>query len=228
MWRKCEPRREHKERSQPVSRQHLGLLEKKKDYKLRSLDYHKKQSTITTLKKKATLKNPDEFYHAMITKTKKSNPRNQVFDHETQLLLKSQDQGYIQMHVQMNEKKIEKLKKSIHIVPTTGEHTIFVRDQEEAAQFDPVTHFDTVPELMDNPWNRLKKSQLETMELEQVVKDDKRIKALNKRLEQAEKLKKISGELNIQKQLMKKGARKKVGVDDKGLPVYKWLPRRSK
>ena len=31
--------------------------------------------------------------------------------------------------------------------------------------FDPVQHFQTTPELVDQPWNRLKKEKLEKMEL---------------------------------------------------------------
>ncbi len=54
----------HKERSQPAGRSRLGLLEKHKDYILRARDYEKKKR-LKSLKLKAALRNPDEFYFAM-------------------------------------------------------------------------------------------------------------------------------------------------------------------
>jgi len=55
----------HKERSQPRARRHKGLLEKKKDYKLRAKDFNLKKRRIKALKRRAALRNPDEFYFGM-------------------------------------------------------------------------------------------------------------------------------------------------------------------
>jgi U3 small nucleolar RNA-associated protein 11 len=60
------PRREHRERSQPLARRKFGLLEKHKDYVLRAKDYHRKQDTIKAFKEKARFRNPDEFYFKMV------------------------------------------------------------------------------------------------------------------------------------------------------------------
>jgi U3 small nucleolar RNA-associated protein 11 len=61
----------HKERSQPIARKKLGLLEKHKDYSIRAQDYKKKKQTINSLRQKAAFKNEDEFYFKMISsKTK--------------------------------------------------------------------------------------------------------------------------------------------------------------
>lgn len=59
-------RRTHKERSQPANRSKYGMLEKKKDYKLRAKDYHQKEDKLKKLKVQAALRNPDEFYYKMI------------------------------------------------------------------------------------------------------------------------------------------------------------------
>ena len=57
----------HKERSQPIARQSLGLLEKKKDYKIRAEYQHQKNRRLKEYKLKAALKNPDEFNTRMIS-----------------------------------------------------------------------------------------------------------------------------------------------------------------
>jgi len=48
-----------------IARRKYGLLEKKKDYVLRAKDFHRKEKTIKSLRKKAEERNPDEFYFAM-------------------------------------------------------------------------------------------------------------------------------------------------------------------
>ena len=71
----------YKERGQLAHREHLGILEKKKDYKRRSNDFKSKDRVIKKLATKAELRNPDEFYHKM------SNAR--LVDGEHKVILKT-------------------------------------------------------------------------------------------------------------------------------------------
>lgn len=65
-FRKVSPRRTHKERAQPKSREKWGLLEKHRDYVERAQSYHRKQRRLKALRQRATFRNPDEFYYKMI------------------------------------------------------------------------------------------------------------------------------------------------------------------
>ena len=60
----------HRERKQPKERRDLGILEKKKDYKVRANNARKKEEAIKDLKKQALARNPDEFFYNMITQSK--------------------------------------------------------------------------------------------------------------------------------------------------------------
>lgn len=57
---------------------------------------------------------------------------------------------------------MERLQASLHLIgaPPQNRHTVFVDDEAEAACFDPATHFDTAPELLNRTFNRPRRSQL--------------------------------------------------------------------
>ncbi|KAI9092600.1 small-subunit processome [Phlyctochytrium arcticum] len=116
-------------------------------------------------------------------------------------------------------------------------HTIFVDDVSEARSFDPAKHFDTPAELLSRKFNRpttqLLESTLPTPPDPHTQKklDKKRelaYRELASRLERDEKLLHTSQEMDLQKALMGKGEKKKVGVDSKGKPIYKWKAQRKR
>lgn len=103
-------RRSHRERAQPLERERLGLLEKKKDYQKRAKDYNKKKAVLKSLRQKAADRNEDEFYFGMmsrkgpgasITRGKAftgnvdGDRGNKAMDVDTVRLLKTQDLGYV-------------------------------------------------------------------------------------------------------------------------------------
>ncbi|KAL5036914.1 hypothetical protein RTP6_004427 [Batrachochytrium dendrobatidis] len=51
-------------------------------------------------------------------------------------------------------------------------HTIFVDDKAQAKSFDSVSYFETVPELVNKPFNRLRKSTLEKVEIPSITPED--------------------------------------------------------
>ncbi|KAH8741926.1 hypothetical protein FG386_003121 [Cryptosporidium ryanae] len=59
-------RRVHLERATPASRLKFGILERKKDYKLRAIRYHEKENLFKSLSEKARTRNPDEFDFNMV------------------------------------------------------------------------------------------------------------------------------------------------------------------
>uniref|UniRef100_A0A3B4WHA8 U3 small nucleolar RNA-associated protein 11 n=1 Tax=Seriola lalandi dorsalis TaxID=1841481 RepID=A0A3B4WHA8_SERLL len=165
--------RNHHERSQPGFRKHLGLLEKKKDYKLRADDYHKKQNTLAALRKKALEKNPDEFYYKMINSqlqdgvhvAKKAKEEVEVTE-EQKKVMRSQDIKYVEMKRVAEAKKIERLKGELHLLDADSKqknkHTFYVDSKKEVESFDLANHLNTAPELVDRVYNRPTLKTLET------------------------------------------------------------------
>lgn len=112
-------KRQHRERSQPLQRQRLGLLEKHADYVKRAKDYNSKKDRLQKLRLKASLKNQDEFYFKMLSsKTVKDvhynfNKSNAPLDNQLVKLLKTQDFNYVKTCRAIEEKKIVKLKERL-------------------------------------------------------------------------------------------------------------------
>ena len=229
----------HKERAQPKARSRFGLLEKHKDYVERANDFKKKKAAIKTLKKKAAERNPDEFYFAMNTSQvvggvhqSQASTKGRALDTATVRLLKTQDMGYLVHKKSVDDRKAEKLGQNLHFIGEVvpKKHTIFVDSADKVKAFDAATHFDTVPELVGRTFNRPRASQIDgaivndgggsdaaATSIEVVnrlkKKQSKAYKELHSRKKRADKLQKVVTGLALQRNLMGKGARKKIVVN---------------
>ena len=234
----------HKERAQPSARSKLGLLEKKKDYKERSYDYHKKQDYLKVLKKKTLERNPDEYYNQMhnsqVIKGKHAKIQDNSLDSDVLKLLKTQDMGYIVHKKSVDSNKIQKLKSNLHMIGSNldinkgkANHTIFVDNEDEVESFDAAKHFNTDPDLVDRTFNRPKLHQLEeqaknanndlsSKKLKNIIqKNEKSYKELEERTKRTKKLDQAMQGLALQRNLMGKGTKRKIVLDEDGNVVKK-------
>lgn len=236
-------KKQHKERSQTLERSKYGLLEKKKDYRLRAADYHKKQAALKALRQKAAQYNPDEYYHAMTRKRTDDNGilitdrGNEALSTEQVKLYKSQDVNYVRT-MRMNETlKIDKLKDKLGF-KAGGKHTVFVDNEDDLQLFKAEKFFNTDESMLDRKENRLRVSQLETntrlvddVDFDEKEKIDKQkladYKLLKERMERERLLKEVEDKLETTKELMKKGNKKKM-YDDDGNVHFKWTNERKR
>ncbi|KAL7097790.1 hypothetical protein ACP275_10G165000 [Erythranthe tilingii] len=223
------PRRAHKERSQPHSRRRFGLLEKHKDYVVRAKAFHQKEDALQKLREKAAFRNPDEFYFKMIkTKTVKGvhklESEANKYTTEELMLMKTQDVGYILQKLQSEKKKIEKLSSVLHMhgldSGSSSKHVYYAEDRDEAREIQA-----SVAENKENPTS------------EDLPKDIKRkiavsYRELETRKGRVKELEKIYMEMAMQKELQKKGRKRKLREDEivspTSKPVYKWRQERKR
>lgn len=113
----------HKERAQPGSRKQFGLLEKKKDYRLRARDYHKKRKVIKHLRSEARLRNPDEFDFKMIHsrvdddgKVIYLDPERRKQTPKDKAARKLKHVNYLRHKIKSETHKVEQLKEGLHFL----------------------------------------------------------------------------------------------------------------
>jgi len=240
----------HRERHQPDARKKLGLLEKKKDYKLRAKDYNEKKKTIQELRKKALDKNPDEFYFHMInSKTvdgvHRENKKDSVLSEEQIALMQTQDIKYIVNKRTAEKHKIDKLKSSLHMTNSKdkpkNKHTFFVDTEEEKKKFDVAKRLEIHPALIGRTYNRPKLSDLQSGKFNLALdeetlgeiekKSQKSYKELHQRLDREKQLGVIQEKMMLKK-VMKKGKEQPVKLvkpeEKDSAPVYLWPSERKR
>ncbi|RXG55815.1 Sodium-coupled monocarboxylate transporter 2 [Armadillidium vulgare] len=215
--------RVHRERHQPMMRDHLGPMEKKKDYIKRARNQTQKKNIIKKLHKKALNKNPDEFHFHMIRSGMKDGVHfENVEDQEISIGDVKQDLTYVTHKRSLERKRIEKLQAQLHLLGVAppepeensfkNKHILFVDTEKEAKTADPAKLLDTHPSLLNRPFNRLKNSQLSTLSLAAPSQTKLNIKTLSrerqraykelsKRIERENKLRIIQEKLEVRKKL---------------------------
>ncbi|XP_012280199.1 probable U3 small nucleolar RNA-associated protein 11 [Orussus abietinus] len=250
-WKKAAKagQRTHRERHQPKSREHLGLLEKKKDYSIRAKDCHEKGAAVKLLRKRALNKNPDEFYFHMInSKIQKGihreKQKNEEHTPEQIKLMETQDLKYILFKRNIESKKVEKMQSVLHALDAANEtknkHTFFVDEDGSAKDFNVAKKLDTHPALLNRRTNRPKLSKLKHMKLLSVdesilpkIEQQKHMaySELNKRIVRERELTIIQQKLEMDKALKDTKVPKPktiISATKDGPPIYKWKYQRKK
>lgn len=231
-------KKQHRERAQPKERRRWGLLEKKKDYQLRAKDFHKKEAHLKLLRKKASERNPDEYYHGMVRRRTENGvlvqeQKEEELTPEQYKLYKTQDIGYIRVLVNTEKKKIDKLEKEL-LLKSTGKHTVFVNDENTAREFSAAKYFNTDESLVNRRENRLRKDQLEAADFSSALSQAPatsaervaRYKELEERLERLVDLERVQRELELDTEKTKDSAYTEQVVN--GQKVTKWASIRKR
>ena len=244
----------HRERHQPKERSHLGLLEKKKDYRLRAKDYNEKKSVLKHLRKKALNKNPDEFYFHMInakvvdgahkdTISKKVSKKSSVNEQQQIKLLQTQDYKYISNKRMSEQRKIEKLRATLHLLDDDNDkpkhtHTIFVDKEEEKHKLNLAQHLDTAPELLAKSSNRPSMKLLtqedaldESSEVKIEKSQRKAYKQLCQRIQRERQLRVIEEKMKAKRHLSDKRNKPIAIVKEEtpdAAPVLRWKSERKR
>ncbi|KAL5736495.1 hypothetical protein ACOSP7_030967 [Xanthoceras sorbifolium] len=221
------PRRAHKERAQPHSRKKFGVLEKHKDYVVRAKAYHKKEEALQKLKEKAAFRNPDEFYFKMI-KTRTVDGLHRLeseankYTHEELMLMKTQDIGYILQKLQSEKNKIEKLTTTLHSIDNnpSNRHIYYAEDREEAKSIQSQSARKVVVRASEDIPDHIKRRTTASY------------RELEARKSRVHELEKLYMDMALQKELQKKGRKRKLREDEiicpTSKPIYKWRAERKR
>lgn len=183
-----------------------GLLEKRKDYKVRAKGHREKKAKIKILQEKAKDRNHNEFSFGMMSSKVDSQGRkiadrgSKALSTDVVKLLKMQDAGYIRTMLQMVRKEREELEHKMVLadedvrVLRDGEdsrkarHTVYVGNAEEPKDFDADDWFGTGGEWPDRAWNRPRKAKDVVKQVDEDEDEDIQPKKLSKKQQEAEYL----------------------------------------
>jgi len=239
----------HRERHQPDDRRKYGLLEKKKDYKIRARHHQERERVLKLLKKRAENRNPDEFYFHMVNSKVEDGRHTEIRekdDHtEEQIkLMQTRDLKYINMRATMDRKKVDRLQSTLHFLDQANEtensHIFFDDDGNQHVGGNLAEKLDTHPDLVNRKTNRLRLSDLSKIKLpdldeetiQQMVSEKRKsYRELERRKNREKKLSVVQRKLEIKTHLFKSKQEppKKIKPATKdSAPIYKWKYERKK
>lgn len=247
VWKKASKanQKTHRERHQPESRKHLGLLEKKQDYVKRAQDYNEKQQTLKVLRKRALNKNPEEFYHHMINSKvtadgihHEKDTSKEHTDEQLQIM-QTQDVRYVNMKRVQEMKRIERLQSQLHLIdvankPSKRLHKFFFDSKKDAEDFaarknETETSFDvSLAALEEKPMEELDVDSVATS----TRKRENAYRELAARIRREKELSVVQQKLEVKQYLQTKKKcfppKKIQGASKDSPPVYKWKTQRKR
>lgn len=238
------PRRSHKERSQPAVRLNKhGLLEKKRDYKLRAADRNRKKLRVKLLREKAAFRNPNEFYFAMnrsgtdrgrVIKTINTTEKDAVPIHnrprDERLLAETQDSRYVALKLSTEAAGVRKLADNLHFLEqaeqTPRTHVFFADDEEEAQGLRAQRRSRSKSTNLSANESTSKEHETQPNNI-----PSKAYEELEKRSERVNRLRNVLNDMSRDKLTLAKGARILVKPSDRETgapPIFRWRKERSR
>lgn len=151
-------------------------------------------------------------------------------------LMKTQDVAYIALQKRANERKMKRLEEDLTLATSTstaaGQHIIFAEDAQEMNDLATVRTSSSPKETsQDSILSVSAEDMLEEFQALASLENpelQKKREELEVRKQRVEQLSKLEYKLNLDRQLLGKGKRQKVGTDEYGFAKYKWAVERKK
>ncbi|CAD5215010.1 unnamed protein product [Bursaphelenchus okinawaensis] len=241
--------REHRERGQLSDRKHLGLLEKKKDWILRTRAHQKKSKQLKKLRTRALERNQDEFnFHMINSQVGFDGVHREATDAEPEesyvqsLLSDIKDINYVRHKLALERKMIDKLKAVLHMTDSNAKqntHTFFVDDDEDVSEImSSESLFGASSSRKSNriPADKLKNQMIGVEDKGTAMEIEKHRHAqyeeLDKRIKREKELNVVLQKLELKKAVQMSSKKDKPKLISKATPdkpaCYRWKFERKK